>query len=386
MLTAFVGGPIFDGERCHQGCALIARDGRVADIVAETDFPSDARTVRLDGRLAAPGFVDLQVNGGGGVLFNDHPDVETIRTIIGTHRRFGTTALLPTLITDTPEATDRAIAAVRQALSLPVAGCLGLHLEGPFLAPTRKGAHDAARIRPLDEDDVRRLAASEVSPLLLTLAPEIVPAPQIARLAAAGAVISLGHSDASFETAMDAARAGARGVTHLFNAMSSLSHRAPGLVGAALASPLLWCGLIADGHHVHPAAIALALRAKVGPARVFLVSDAMACAGCEGGSFSLQGRTVTRADGRLTLDDGTLAGSDLTMDAAVRFMIEQVGVDRDEALRMAALYPARFLGIDAHRGRLAPGSRADIVILDDRLYVHEVYVAGMSAADEFARR
>jgi N-acetylglucosamine-6-phosphate deacetylase len=315
------------------------------------------------------------------VMFNDRPDAETIRTICRAHAPFGTTALLPTLITDTPEITAQAIAAGAEAARQNIPGFLGLHLEGPHLSISRKGAHDPALIRPMsDADKAALIAARKQMPVLLTtVAPETVPAWRIAALAAAGVVVSLGHSDARSALAATAAEAGASMVTHLFNAMSQIGNREPGLVGAALDTGALSCGLIADGIHVDPATIGIALRAKRRPGRIFLVTDAMATIGTDMTSFTLNGRTIRRENGRLTLEDGTLAGADLDMISAVRFMHRRIGIELGEALRMASLYPAESIGQDARHGRLAPGARADIVHLSDALDVESVWIGGEKA-------
>ncbi|WP_127599726.1 N-acetylglucosamine-6-phosphate deacetylase [Nitratireductor alexandrii] len=380
--TAFVGADIFDGARRRQGMALIVRDGTVADIVADGELPAEAETVRLDGGLLAPGFVDLQVNGGGGVMLNDRQDVATIRTICAAHAGFGTTALLPTLITDRPAVSRAAIEAAAEAAADGVAGLIGLHLEGPYLSPARKGAHDPALIRPMDDDDEAfLLAARKTLPaLLVTLAPEAVAPERIARLTTAGIVVSLGHSNASYAAAAEAAEAGASMVTHLFNAMSQIANREPGLVGAAIDLGALSAGLIADGIHVDAANIRTALKAKSRPGRIFLVTDAMATIGTTMESFTLNGRTIRRREGRLTLEDGTLAGADLDMISAVRFMHRRIGVPLEEALRMASLYPAQAMGIDARHGRLAPGTRADMVHLSDALEIAGVWIGGRAAA------
>lgn len=369
---------IFDGETWHESSALVIRDGSVDAIVADDAIPAGLRVVEAEGGLLAPGFVDVQVNGGGGVMFNDRPDAETIRTICRAHAPFGTTALLPTLITDTPEITAQAIAAGAEAARQNIPGFLGLHLEGPHLSISRKGAHDPALIRPMsDADKAALIAARKQMPVLLTtVAPETVPAWRIAALAAAGVVVSLGHSDASSALAATAAEAGASMVTHLFNAMSQIGNREPGLVGAALDTGALSCGLIADGIHVDPATIGIALRAKRRPGRIFLVTDAMATIGTDMTSFTLNGRTIRRENGRLTLEDGTLAGADLDMISAVRFMHRTLGVELGEALRMASLYPAESIGQGTRHGRLAPGSRADIVHLSDALDIESVWISG----------
>ncbi|MCK6444233.1 N-acetylglucosamine-6-phosphate deacetylase [Elstera cyanobacteriorum] len=372
---ALTGARIFTGDRFLDGQAALIAAGRILAVVPEAEVPAETPVEPLTGGLLAPGFIDVQVNGGGGVLFNDTPEVEALARLAQAHARHGTTALLPTFITDDAARMRRAIDAVKAA-QRSVPGVLGIHLEGPFLAPARKGAHDANHIRPLTEADVSALLETDLRPLLLTLAPEQVAPALIARLAAGGVTVSLGHSDARYEVAMAAADAGARGATHVFNAMSPLSHRAPGMVGAALDHGSLWGGIIADGHHVHPAALAIALRAKRGPARLFLVTDAMPTAGHSDDEFHLNGRKVVRRDGVLTLEDGTLAGSDLTMDAALRFAVDHLDVSLAEALRMASLYPALFLGLDADYGRITPGCRADLVHLSPALAVQSVWING----------
>lgn len=381
-LQALLGARIFDGEGWHESAALLIEGGRVSGIVPEAALPRGASVRRLAGGVLAPGFVDCQVNGGGGVLLNDAPSPETMARIADAHLRFGTTALLPTLISDRPGAVTAAIAAARVAVAAGQ-GVAGLHLEGPHLAPARKGTHLAAHLRPMTEADLVELcaAAAALPVLVSTVAPEQVSRAQVARLAAAGAVVCLGHTDCDATTARAWFDAGARGVTHLFNAMSGLGHRAPGLVGAALDDGRVSAGIIADGAHVDAIGLRVALRAKRGPGRLMLVTDAMSLVGAEGDSLMLDGREIRRrrAGGmsRLTLADGTLAGSDLDMGAAVRFAAVDLEVGLAEALRMASRYPAEFLGL-AERGHLKPGARADLVHLDDTLQPRAVWRAGVA--------
>ncbi|KHJ54512.1 N-acetylglucosamine-6-phosphate deacetylase [Aureimonas altamirensis] len=375
-MTAYRGADIFDGQVRRSGHALLVDEGHVSGIVPQTDMPLGVDVVDLPGGLIAPGFIDVQVNGGGGVLLNDRPTVAGIRAICEAHARFGSTALMPTVITDRPENTFAAIEAVDAAMTEGVPGCIGIHVEGPFLSTARKGAHDPALIRTMSDDDLARFAATTVRPMILTVATESVTPHQIGVLAANGIIVSIGHSDATFEDAKRAFESGARGVTHLFNAMSQLGHRSPGLVGAALETPGVWCGIIADGYHVHPAAIGTALRAKRGQGTMMAITDAMPTVGVEAGVFELNGRTVRRSDGRLTLDDGTLAGSDLTMIGAVQYLVGAIGVPLEEALRMASLYPATFLGLQGERGALTEGLRADMVWMDDALNLRGVLIGG----------
>jgi len=374
---ALVPARVFTGERFLDRHAVVVANGVIADVVDVAALPPDMQRSEYPNQLLAPGWIDAQVNGGGGVLFNAEPTVDTLRRMAGTFASYGTTALLPTFITDHPGRMSLAIAAVREAITQRVPGIAGLHLEGPFLSLARKGAHDPALIRPLTDPDVDLLLASGIETLLVTVAPENAAPRLIRRLVDGGVIVSLGHSDASYDVAMAAADAGARGVTHLFNAMSQLAHRAPGMVGAALNHSGLWAGLIADGQHVDSAALRIALAAKRGPGRLFLVTDAMPPAGSPGDVFELTGRRVTRRAGRLTLDDGTLAGSDLTMDQAVRYAVRYLNLPLAEALRMASLYPACFLRCETSRGRIAIGHKADLTLLSDDFLVTGVWIGGM---------
>lgn len=373
-LSAFVGADIFDGHQRHAGHALIVDGERISEIVAADQVPSDAERVRLDGGLLCPGFVDLQVNGGGGIMFNDDQSVATLQTMALAHASLGATSFMPTLITDTPQHTERAIDAVAAAIDAGVDGIIGLHLEGPHLSLARKGAHDPTLIRAMDQQDIDQLldAAKHLPALKITLAPESVTPDQIAVLCQANILVSLGHSDASFAMCEAAMRAGASCVTHLFNAMSQLGNREPGLVGAALSFGELSAGLIADGIHVHPASVRAALQAKQAPGQIFLVSDAMAVAGSDLTSFQLSGRTVNRHGNRLTLEDGTLAGADLDMLQAVRNIIawgvtdQGVSGEKDalaDALAMATSGPAALVRNTHGIGTLKAGAKADILHL-----------------------
>ena len=377
-LTALTGARIFDGDLWHEDSALLIADGKVAAIAPLRDVPSDARAVPMDGLSLVPGFIDLQVNGGGGVLLNEQPDVEGIRTICAAHARFGTTGLLPTLITDTVEVTTRTIAAGLAARQAQVPGFLGLHLEGPHLSVARKGAHDPNLIRPMEDADLARTveARKGLDALLMTLAPENATSDQIAALHAAGVTVSLGHSDCSYRTAAAAVSAGASMMTHLFNAMSPLGHREPGMVGAALDLGHVNAGLIADGFHVDPASIGVALRANRGPGPIILVTDAMSTIGTAMTRFFLNGREIFREGGRLTLADGTLAGADIDMASCIRFMRDHAGIDLEEALRMASLYPAEAIGMTGRKGRLTHGHDADFAVIDGDVNVISTWIAG----------
>ncbi|MBA1158763.1 N-acetylglucosamine-6-phosphate deacetylase [Microvirga mediterraneensis] len=374
MATALVGARVFDGAHMLDGRAVVIEHGRIRGLPQEQDLGAGIARRQVEG-LLAPGFIDVQVNGGGGVLYNDVRSVEGIRTIAEAHRAYGTTGLLPTFITDTRETMAEAVEAMRQALAARVPGVLGIHLEGPFISPERKGVHNPAFIRPLEEEDLAILTALTEGRTLVTLAPERVDMAAIARLAAAGVLVCAGHTAGDYATIVEAVRHGLRGFTHLFNAMPPLAGRDPGPVGAALDSPDTWCGLIVDGHHVSDAALRVAIAAK-GTEHMMLVTDAMAVTGTDLTGFDLHGRTIHRRDGRLTTADGTLAGSDLDMAGAVRNSVQRLGLALPAVLRMASLIPARFLRLDHERGRIAPGYHADLVLLDESLTVRQTWIGG----------
>jgi N-acetylglucosamine-6-phosphate deacetylase len=365
---------LFDGA-ARVGRRFVVIDGERVGAVQTSPPPAMAIERLPQDAMLAPGFVDLQVNGGGGALFNDAPDAAGLGAIARAHAQRGTTGLLPTLISAPRAARGAALAAVRRATEEGTPGIAGLHLEGPFLAPSRRGIHPIAALTAPSAAELDELCAPFPVPRLITVAPEVVAPAAIAALTEAGYRVFLGHSDASTEQARAALDAGAVGFTHLFNAMSQLGARAPGLVGAALDHGSALAGIIVDGYHVHAAAIRLAWRA-LGPTRLFLVSDAMPSVGGDGGGFLLNGRPIRLVDGRLTDADGTLAGAHLSMAAAVRNAVRLVGIPPDEALRMASLTPADAMGL-ADRGRIAPGARADFVMLDRALEVRAVWQGGL---------
>jgi N-acetylglucosamine-6-phosphate deacetylase len=375
---ALTGARIFDGQDWHERRALLVGAGAITGLAAAGDLPDGIRTVNADGHLVVPGFIDLQVNGGGGALLNDDTSLQTIRTMCEAHARFGTTALLPTLITDTTDVRSRAISAGRAARAEGVPGFLGLHLEGPHLSVERKGVHDAALIRRMEADDLDVIlaCASLFDVVMVTVAPENVTLEQVAAMSKAGITVSLGHTAAGYETVATYALAGARTVTHLFNAMSPLGHREPGCVGAALDLGTLHAGIIADGYHVDPVSMNIALRAKAGPGRIFLVTDAMSTIGSDQSGFLLNGRQIYRREGRLTLADGTLAGADIDMLSSVRFVHRTLDVPLGEAVRMASAYPADAVGLSATKGRLLPGLDADFVVLTEDLDMAATYIGG----------
>ena len=373
-MKVFCGARIFDGERLHDDCALVVEGCSIQAFTRVGDRPRGGEQVDLGGGVLSPGFIDWQINGGGGVLFNANPTVEGIAAIAAAHRRAGVTAFLPTVVTDAPRVLAEAIAAARDARER-IAGALGIHVEGPFIDPKRKGVHPPEFIRAMKEEDADALIAARAGVMVVTLAPASVPLDFIRRLAKAGVIVSLGHSDASAEEAQAVFDAGASAATHLYNAMSQLSSRAPGVVGATLSDPRVICGLIADGEHAHALAYRVALAAK-GPRGVALVSDAMPPAAGGPDVFELQGRRMTRVGNKLVAEDGTLAGAAITMRDAIDYVVNMLKVPLSDALTMATATPARLLRVDDRIGRLKPGLRADLVRLTDDLEVAEVWTGG----------
>ncbi len=368
---------ILAGDEFRDDLALVIEDGRISAVLpdAAPALGHAGEQRDLGGGWLLPGFIDVQVNGGGGALFNNTPDVETLRVIASAHRRFGTTALLPTLISDDVQVMRRAIAATREAIAMKVPGIIGIHLEGPYIAPARKGTHDASKFRVPDAEEIALAASLDNGATLLTLAPERVPLDIIRALVERGVIVAAGHTAATYEQARAGLDAGIRGFTHLYNAMSPLQGREPGAVGAALEDRESWVGVIVDGVHVHPGSLRVALAAK--PAgRVLLVTDAMPPVGADDPSYELYGETITAVDGVVRNAAGSLAGSALDMATAVRNTVRLLGQPLSEAARMASTYPARFLNVDDRLGHIAEGFQADLVLLDETLQVRGTWIAG----------
>jgi N-acetylglucosamine-6-phosphate deacetylase len=376
MRVALVNGRIFTPAGILRGHTLLLNDARIEALVTPDDPRCrDACVEELGGHLVVPGFIDTQVNGGAGVLFNDDPDSASVQAIGAAHRLYGTTGFLPTLISDDLEVIARAIAAVQAAINAGVPGVLGIHIEGPFLNRTRRGVHNAKHLRRLDASVLSLLCSLKSGRTLLTLAPEMTTPELITELTARGVIVAAGHSNANFSEVMIAIQHGLRGFTHLFNAMSPLGSREPGMVGAALYDERTWCGIIVDGHHVDPITLKVALRCKRHD-RFLLITDAMPAVGAASESFVLQGRTIRVIDGVCRDEDGTLAGSVLDMATAIRNAVSMLGLDLDEALRMASEYPADYLGLAENFGRIVPGHRANLALLDDELRVRRTWIDG----------
>ena len=379
MLQAIVNGCIFDGESVHEHKAVLIEGEHIVAVVDPEQVPADiGASYDLEGGTLIPGFIDLQVNGGGGVLFTAAPTVDSLRTIGAAHRQYGTTGFLPTLISTRFDVMREAVSAVAEAIAIGTPGVLGLHLEGPFLSPERKGVHDAGKFCQLDQTGFDILTSLQVGSTVVTLAPELTSPQMISRLVEEGVIVCGGHSGATYAQTRDALAHGLSGFTHLYNAMTPLQSREPGMVGAALADDDSWFGIIADGHHIHPAAFSVAVAAKK-RGGALLVTDAMPTVGSPDTSFILDGKTIVASEGRVTNAEGTLAGSDLNMLLAVNNTAEFARLDWFEAVRMASLYPARALGLERELGAIRPGFRASLLALDSAHRIRASWVNGAMA-------
>ncbi|MGB3609447.1 MAG: N-acetylglucosamine-6-phosphate deacetylase [Cellvibrio sp.] len=379
MISALVNGRIFTGEAWFDDHALIIDGDRIRDLVPLAALPADITRCDLGGRMLLPGLFDTQVNGGGGALFNDAPSVATLRTIAAAHRQYGTTALLPTLISDDLAVVEKAIAAVEQAINEKVPGIVGIHLEGPFLNPARKGVHNAEKFRTIDEAAFNLLTSLKVGKTLVTLAPELTTPEIIRRLVDAGVTVAAGHSAADYAQTRAALAAGLSSFTHLFNAMTPFTSREPGMVGAALEDAESYCGIIVDGYHVHPATLKVAVAAKT-KGRMVLVTDAMPTVGAANKEFILNGEVIRSENGRCATATGTLAGSDLDMLSAVRNSVALLGLELSEAVRMASVYPAAMMGLENELGSLKPGYKANMILVDDELNLLNSWIDGQPEA------
>ena len=371
MINKLFAKRLFDGQQYLSGVSITIENGYISELIANDRAEVGSHIIE---DLIVPGFIDLQVNGGGGVLLNTNPTIEGLRKMLAAHRQFGTTAMLPTVISDCIDVMEQAANAVAEAIATNEPGIAGIHFEGPHLAEAKKGAHSPHFFREITEREWQLFSRRDIGQVLVTIAPETVSVEQIERFVALGVKVSLGHSNASFEQAQQAFLAGSDGVTHLYNAMSPFTSREPGLVGAALLNDNIYCGLIADGHHVDFHSCQLALKAKP-QGKVFLVTDAMSTVGTQTTSFDFFDRKVYLNNGKLTSTTGELAGSALDMNTAVRNVTEFMNRPLEEALRMAALYPADYIS-DFTRGRIGVGSRADFVQLDKNINVISTWISG----------
>ena len=375
LIQYLVGSKIFDGDKFLDGMAIVLEDGIIAKMLPANDIDTESTVINLAGGIIAPGFIDLQVNGGGGSFFTNDTSVEALKIIVNGHRPTGTTSMMPTLISDTREVHQAGVKAVIDAIEQGVAGILGIHIEGPFFSLAKRGAHNEKYIRRMTAEDETWLTKIKGCKVIVTIAPEEVQSGQIKNLSNAGIYVCAGHTNAKYEDVIRGINEGLSGFTHLFNAMSPLAGRLPGTVGAALESDSTWCGIIVDGHHVHAASVRLAYQTKP-RGKLFLVSDSMSTVGAEEKSFIIYGETISEKNGALVNAQGRLAGSAIGLIDAVRISVMEVGLPLEEVLRMASLYPAEYMEIACELGRIKSGYRADLVHFDDDFNVKHTWVAG----------
>lgn len=379
MATALVGARVFDGHQFLDDYAVIINESHIETLLPRDQCPPNISQLDLAGGVLSPGFIDLQVNGGGGYLFNNQPDVKALQAMLSGHRKTGTTSMLPTLISDSRAQQQQGIDAVNTAIEQGETGVLGIHIEGPFFNLEKRGTHKAEFIRSLTDEDIDWLCQAakphDKKVTLVTLAPEQTLAGQIRKLSQTGIGVCAGHTNANHHQISDAIEEGLVGFTHLFNAMRPMSARDPGVVGAALADTKCWCGVIADGHHVDPVSLQVAINAKP-QGKIFLVTDAMATVGSDNKSFRIYDETISEQDGRLINAEGRLAGSAIGMIDAVRFCHTNMQLALEECLRMASLYPAQFIQKADQLGRIRSGYRADLVHFDQDFTVSRTWVNG----------
>ncbi|WP_194362702.1 N-acetylglucosamine-6-phosphate deacetylase [Neptunicella marina] len=375
-MQAITNATVFTGEKLLECTSVVFDHSGIIQVIPDADLPVDIPKITdFAGDYLVPGFIDLQVNGGGGVMFNSSPTRATIQTMVKAHNQFGTTGLFPTLITDNKDKMRLAISAVDEAIAAGDSGVLGIHLEGPFLNPLKKGAHDASKFSQIDDEAIELLCSLKHGKTIVTLAPELTDAQTITKLTERGVIVCAGHSNATYEQMVEAIMAGAQGFTHLFNAMSPFEGRAPGMVGAALLDKSSWFGIIADGHHVHPASLKLAVQAKQTGGAI-LVTDAMSTVGATDNSFELNNEIIYAKNGRCVNAAGSLAGSDLDMFSAIKNSMQFADISWQEAVRMASLYPAKACGMDKTCGVIQAGAKASFNRLSANFELRNSWING----------
>lgn len=382
-MYALVNGRIYSGHEVLDNHAVVVADGLIARVCPRESLPANIEQRDMAGAMIAPGFIDLQLNGCGGVQFNDSLDalsIETLETMQRANEKSGCTSFLPTLITSSDALMKRAIETMRAYLQKHQHQALGLHLEGPWLSKAKKGTHDPALIRLPDAAMVQYLCDNADVITKVTLAPENAGSEVIRQLTDARIIVSAGHSNATYEEAKAGFSAGVRFATHLYNAMPTFAGREPGLIGALFDSPDVYCGIIADGLHVHYANVRNAKRIKGD--KLVLVTDATAPAGADISEFIFAGKTIYYRDGLCVDENGTLSGSALTMIEAVQNSVEHVGIALDEALRMASLYPARAMGVERQLGSIEAGKIANLTVFTRDFKIIKTFVNGDDVLSE----
>jgi len=359
---------LFDGDSFLSDQKITVTEG----IISSIEPISEPDASRYSGALL-PGFIDVQVNGGGGVLFNHSPNLESLTIIAKAHQTYGTTGWLPTLVTDKFENMQKAADSVAEAIKKPNLGVLGIHFEGPHLCLDKRGVHASQFIRKLSNTEKALYSRQDLGKVVVTLAPEVVDAELISELVELDVIVCLGHSNATYHQVETALSAGATGFTHLFNAMSQFNSREPGMVGAALKDKSSYAGLILDGYHVHPASAKVAIENKE---NMMLVTDAMPPVATNQSHFEFFGENISVNGGKLTNSKGKLAGSALNMNLAVNNAVELADISVDRAINMATLKPAQFLGVDSLYSQLKVGYKANMVIKGELNQITDSWIEG----------
>ncbi len=380
MKQAITGSKLFNGIDFIEHKALLIDDQHIAGIVNEDAIPTDFQVKKLDGGILSPGFIDLQVNGGGGKLFNNSPDKESLNTIISAHQYFGTTSIMPTVISDSlnilQKCTDTISNEINNNHSL-----LGIHIEGPFFNVKYRGVHQKQYINTINASYLNLFETLDKFPVMLTLAPECISIKQLKHLKSLGFKILAGHTDANYDQLEEAVKYGLDGFTHLFNAMGQISAREPGVVGSAFDFDETSASIIVDLHHVHPSLINLSFKQKP-KGKLFFVSDSMATINHGEPSFELYDEVVSESNGRIINSEGKLAGSSITQIDAIKNAYQKCSIPLESAISMATLYPAEYLGVSDYIGQLKKGYRADLAHFNSNFHVQNVWLAGKQIKEE----
>ena len=380
MKQAITGSKLFNGIDFIEHKALLIEDQYIAGIVNKDAIPTDFQVKKIEGGILSPGFIDLQVNGGGGKLFNNSPNKESLNTIISAHQYFGTTSIMPTVISDSlnilQKCTDTISNEIDNNHSL-----LGIHIEGPFFNVKYRGVHQKQYINTINASYLNLFETLDKFPVMLTLAPECISIKQLKHLKSLGFKILAGHTDANYDQLEEAVKYGLDGFTHLFNAMGQISAREPGVVGSAFDFDETSASIIVDLHHVHPSLINLSFKQKP-KGKLFFVSDSMATINHGEPSFELYDEVVSESNGRIINSEGKLAGSSITQIDAIKNAYQKCSIPLESAISMATLYPAEYLGVSDYIGQLKKGYRADLAHFDSNFHVQNVWLAGKQIKED----
>ena len=380
MKQALIGAQLFSGKEFFDNRALLIDGENIIDVINEQDIPNNFEIQKLNGGILSPGFIDLQVNGGGGKLFNNSPDKESLNAIIEAHQHFGTTSIMPTVISDSLNVLKRCATTISEEIESNKS-LLGVHIEGPFFNVKYRGVHQKQYINTINSDYLNLFESLQDFPVMLTLAPECISTKQLKHLKSLGFKILAGHTDASYDQLEESIKYGLDGFTHLFNAMGQISAREPSVVGSALHFENTFASIIVDLHHVHPSLINLSFKQKP-KGKLFFVSDSMATINHGEPSFELYDEVVRESNGRIINSEGKLAGSSITQIDAIKNAYQKCNIPLESAIAMATLYPAEYLGVSHYIGQLKPGHRADLAHFDSNFNVHNVWTSGKQIKKE----